>query len=209
MAAGALVADLPGVSATFSSTLNLVAYLRIPDNDEIRRASDAIAQASLTAQNRNQLTQALTWLIAKHSVIVVARSRNGREMELPAPDLLKTGLVFNADGRQLFFLGAREAEPDRTDIYTISENAPKPVLAAEAGGLKSAPIVDPAGKVLLYVVPAQNPLRRPPPDRGREGRARRDRQEEREQAGAPDRRRRTRSGTAPTAFAIVDIATRR
>ena len=35
----ALVADLPGVSATFSSTLNQVAYLKIPENDEIRRAS--------------------------------------------------------------------------------------------------------------------------------------------------------------------------
>ena len=29
-------------------------------------------------------------------------------MELPAPDLLKTGLAFNADGRQLYFLGAKE-----------------------------------------------------------------------------------------------------
>jgi len=44
-------------------------------------------------------------------------------MELPAPDLLKTGLTFDAEGRQLFFLGAKESEPDRTDIYAISENA--------------------------------------------------------------------------------------
>src|SRR5262249_52968532 len=44
------VADLPGVSATFSSTLPLVAYLKIPDHDEIRRASDALDAASLTAQ---------------------------------------------------------------------------------------------------------------------------------------------------------------
>jgi hypothetical protein len=82
-----LVADLPGVSATLSSTLNQVAYLRIPDNDEIRRASDAIAQASLTAQNRTQLTQMLAWLIAKHAAIVVRDLGNGREMELPAADL--------------------------------------------------------------------------------------------------------------------------
>jgi hypothetical protein len=196
----ALVADLPGVSATFSSTLNQVAYLRIPDNDEIRRASDAIAQASLTAQNRNQLTQTLTWLIAKHAAIVVRDLGNGREMELPAPDLLKTGLVFSADGRQLFFLGARESEPDRTDVYTISENAPKPVLAAEAGGLKSAPMVDPAGKVLLYVVPAQNPLRRPEAQgAGRAGQA--------GQVGQGGGR--GGQGNASTAFAIVDIATRK
>jgi len=40
-AARTAVADLPGVSATFSSMLNEVAYLRIPDNEEIRRAAAA------------------------------------------------------------------------------------------------------------------------------------------------------------------------
>ncbi len=122
-------------------------------------------------------------------------------MELPTPDLLKTGLVFDADGRQLYFLGARESEPDRTDIYVISENAPKPVLVVDAGGLKSAPIVDPAGKVLLYVVPAQNPLRRPAAAAAG-GRG-----------GAQDRRggRTAAAGAnaAPPTFAIVDIATRK
>jgi hypothetical protein len=200
----ALVADLPGVSATFSSTLNQVAYLKIPESDEIRRASAALEQASLTAQNRNQLTQMLTWLIARHSVIVTRDLRNGREMELPAQELLKAGLVFNADGRELYFLGAREAEPDRTDIYTISENAPKPVLVVEAGGLKSAPIVDPAGKVLIYVIPGQNPLRRPATagdarggDAGRGGEAGRG-----GQAGGG-----RGQGSAPQRFAVVDIAT--
>jgi len=204
-----LVADLPGVSATLSSTLNQVAYLRIPDNDEIRRASDAIAQASLTAQNRTQLTQMLAWLIAKHAAIVVRDLGNGREMELPAADLLKTGLAFGADGRQLYFLGARESEPDRTDIYTISENAPKPVLVADVGGLKSAPIVDPAGKVLLYLVPSQNPLRRPEPQgAGRAGGAG---QGQAGAAGQPGQGGGGRGGqgNASTAFAIVDIATRK
>ena len=60
-------------------------------------------------------------------------------MSLPTPDLLKTGLTFSADGRFLYFLGGREAEPDRTDIYVISENEPRPIVVAEAPGLKSAP----------------------------------------------------------------------
>jgi hypothetical protein len=202
----ALVADLPGVSATFSSTLNQVAYLKIPENDEIRRASAALEQASLTAQNRNQLTQMLTWLIAGHSAIVTRDLRNGREMELPAQELLKTGLVFNADGRELYFLGAREAEPDRTDIYTISENAPKPVLAVEAGGLKSAPIVDPAGKVLIYLIPGQNPLRRPATaSDGRGGDVGRGGEPGRGGQAGGERGQ----GSAPQRFAIVDIATHR
>jgi hypothetical protein len=219
------VADLPGVSATFSSTLNQVAYLRIPDTDEIRRASDALAKASLTAQNRGQLTQFLTWLIAKNAVIVTRDLGNGREMELPASDLLKTGLVFNADGRELYFLGARESERDRTDIYVISENAPRPALVVEAGGLKSAPVVDPAGKVLLYGIPAQNPLRRPPDPaagagaaaggRGRTGEPRG--AEEPGRAGEPRRAGeqgragggRGAANAVPPAFAIVDLAARR
>ena len=203
----ALVADLPGISATFSTTLNQVAYLRIPDRDDIRAAAETLAGASLTAQNRSRLTQTLAWLIAKHAAIVVRDLGNGREMELPAPDLLKAGLVFSADGRQLYFLGARESEPDRTDIYVISENAPKPVIAAEADGLKSAPIVDPAGHVLLYAVPAQSPLRRPatPSEADRAGRAGGD-----GTAAAPGEGRggANAAATAPR-FAIVDIATRK
>ena len=196
--APALVAELPGVSATFSTQLGQVAYLRIPDTDEIRAASDAIAKASLTAQNRGQLVQALTWLVAKSSVIVTRDLRNGREMELPANDLLKTGLTFSADGRVLYFLGARESEPDRNDIYAISENAPKPVIAADADGLKSVPIVDPSGAVLIYRRPAQNPLRRPAlPTQAPEGSRKGWRGGKGRRAGAP----------RPPTFAIVDLAT--
>ncbi len=196
-AARALVADLPGVSATFSSQLGQIAYLRIPDSDEIRGASRALASASLTAANRGQLVRSLDWLIAQQSSIVVRELRSGREMELPAPDLAKTGLTFSADGRTLYFLGARESEPSRTDIYTISENAPKPVLATDADGLKGVPTIDPSGAVLIYVVPTVNPLRRPAtpgttPANGR---------------GAPAREAPARTPAPPT-FGVVTIATR-
>src|SRR5262245_25372367 len=157
------VLDLPGVSATFSSSLPLVAYLKVPDHEEVRAASDALAKASLTAQNRSQLIQTLTWLIAKHASIVVRDLNTGREMGLPTPDLVKTGLTFSADGRVLYFLGGKESEPDRTDIYVISENEPRPLIAADAPGLKGAPVIDPSGAVLLYTMPTVNPLRQPPP----------------------------------------------
>jgi hypothetical protein len=183
------VADLPGVFATFSPQLAQVAYLRIPDNDEIRYAAEAIEKAPLTAQNRNQLVQTLTWLVAKHSAIVVRDLSSSREMELPAPDLLKTGLAFDADGRLLYFLGARESDPNRTDIYVISEAAPKPVIVADVDGLKGVPMIDRAGQVLIYVVPAQNPLRKPAAESAPGG-------------GRP-------VAAQPTKFAIVDLATRK
>ena len=196
----AQVADLAGVSATFSHQLDEVAYLRIPDVDEIRRASAALEQALLTAQNRGQLTQTLAWLVARHAAIVTRALASGREMELPAPDLVKTGLVYAADGRLLYFLGAKESGPDRTDVYVISEPSPRPALAVDAPGLKSAPVVDPAGKVLLYTVPAQNPLRRPaePGVPGSPG-----------SAGAEGRGGRGGQNAPPPRFAIVDLASRR
>src|SRR5262249_17188460 len=194
------VADLPGVSATISSTLAQVAYLKIPDHDDIRRASDALAAAPLTAQNRTQLTQTLAWLIARHAAIVVRDFANGREMELPAPELLKTGLTFSADGRVLYFLGGSEDEPDRTDIYEISELAPKPVIVANAAGLKRAPIVDPAGHALIYTIPLVSPFRRPQ-GAGGAGRAGR--------AGGAGGAGGAGSGLPPPSFAIVDLASHR
>jgi hypothetical protein len=198
------VLDLPGVSATFSPTTPEVAYLKIPDHADIRRASDALDKASLTAANRAQLIQELTWFIAKHAVIVVRDLNNGREMELPAPELVKTGLVFSADGRSLFFLGADEADAERrTDIYTISEREPRASLAVDTPGLKSAPMIDASGAALIYVVPVQSPLRRPQGGQeGREGQVGQDGrvgqvgQVGQAGQGAP---------RLPTAFAIVDL----
>jgi len=204
------IADLAGVSATFSPQMTQVAYLKIPDNDEIRRASDALDRASLTAQNRSQLTQTLTWLVAKHATIVVRDLNNGREMILPTPDLLKAGLTFSADGRSLYFLGGTESAPDRTDLYVISELLPKPVIVVDAAGLKGVPTVDPSGGALIYVQvpPAQNPLRMPPPqgagraggEAGRAGGA-----NEPGGAGRPGGPGGVRG--APPAFAVVDLAT--
>jgi peptidase M28-like protein/WD40 repeat protein len=191
------VADLPGVSATFSISLPQVAYLKIPDQDEIRAASEALQTATLTAQNRNHLTRTLAWLIAKHSAIVVRDLNTGREMGLPTPDLLKAGLTFSADGRLLYFLGGKEGEPDRTDIYVISENDPRPVVIADAPGLKSAPLVDSSGAVLILVVPVQNPLQRPsPPEAGGVD-------------GAGGGGEASGAGNQPTRFAIVELKTRR
>jgi hypothetical protein len=153
----ALVAELRGVSATFSPLMAQVAS-RIPATRRSARV-EALAAASLTA-GTTRLAQTVT-AHREHSAIVVRDLGTGREMELPAPDLLKTGLTFSADGRLLYFLGGTESEPDRTDIYVISEGAPRPAIVAPAGGLKGVPIVDSSGRVLVYVIPTVSPLRRP------------------------------------------------
>ncbi len=156
-----LVADLGGVSATFTRDSSKVAYLKIKDTEDIRTASEAIATATLADRARSTKVQMLTWLIARDSVIVARDLTSGHEIELPTPVMLKTALAYGGDDRTLFFLGTREGSETRTDIYSISETSDGPTLTVDAGGLKAAPLVDPSGATLVYVIPSQSPLRRP------------------------------------------------
>ncbi len=157
------VADLPGISAAFSPTAAVVAYLKIADTPEIRSASQAVETSALTAGNRGALVQTLAWHILRNSTIAIRDLVAGTERELPTPGLLKTGLAYSADGRRLFFLGRPEAQDGSNDIYAVSAtgDAVTPVVVGDLRGLKSAPTVDPSGRVVLYVVPRQDPLRRP------------------------------------------------
>ncbi|HEV3060969.1 MAG TPA: M20/M25/M40 family metallo-hydrolase [Vicinamibacterales bacterium] len=197
----ALVADLPGVSATFTSDSAKVAYLRVNDTDDVRKAGQALDAATLTQRDRNTLIQMLGWLIARDSSIVVRDVTSGFELDLPTPSMLKASLTYSGDGRSLYFLGAREGNDTRTDIYQITESSDGPVLAVDAGGLKSAPLVDPSGATLVYVIPGVSPLRRPgPPAPGADaggGRA----GGGRAGGAAPPR--------PPSTFAIVDLASKR
>ena len=158
------VADLPGVSATFSPRSDKVAYLKFAANDELRDAMQALDRAPRSAANRGQLAQALYWQILRHTAIVVCDLTTQQETEITtAPDLMKTGLVYGADGRALYFLGGKDGDAARTDIYSVVEGARQASIVADAPGLKGPPVVDASGAVLIYTVPTQTPFRRPPP----------------------------------------------
>jgi hypothetical protein len=156
----AQVVELPGVGATFSPTAGTVAYLKIGGNADLNAAVKAVDDAPLAAQNRNALIQALNWQVLRNSAIVVRDLTSGQERELATPGLLKTGLAFAPDGRTLYFLGGRDGEDDRNDIYSVSENHP-PTRLGDAPGWKSAPIVDPSGVVVIYTSANVTPFRKP------------------------------------------------
>ncbi|HEX7139497.1 MAG TPA: hypothetical protein VF219_16710, partial [Vicinamibacterales bacterium] len=198
----ALVADLAGVSATFTRDGSKVAYLRISDTEDIRKASDAIASATLADRRRTAKVQVLTWLIARDSVIVTRDLASGHEIELPTPVMLKTALTYAGDDRTLFFLGTREGNDTRTDIYSISETADGPTLAVDAGGLKASPLVDRGGAALVYVIPAQSPFRRPVLEDDDETPSPRP-------APVPTPPAAPRATRAPSTFAIVDLRSKR
>ena len=156
------VAELPGVSATFSPAGNAVAYLKLTDSPDLSAAAKALDDAALAAANRNALIQALNYQVLRNTAIVVRDLATQQERELAAPGLLKSGLTFSSDGRRLFFLGGTEADETRNDIYSVADGQPASRVG-DAEGLKGVPTVDPAGASVLYVVANQNPFRRPQP----------------------------------------------
>jgi hypothetical protein len=165
----AVVAELPGVSATFSPTRAAVAYLKIVETPELVAAATAVDAAPLAGQNRGGLVQALTYQVMRGTAITIRDLETQQERELPAPDLLKTGLVFAADGRSLYFLGGTDGDQTRNDLYVVAEQRPA-TRVGDGEGLKGIPIIDPGGAAVLYVVGGQNPFRRPqPPGAGAAG----------------------------------------
>jgi Tol biopolymer transport system component len=155
-----VVAQLPGISATFSPTARSVAYLKLSETPELAAAARALDEAPLAGQNRNALIQALNYEVMRHNTIVVRDLMTGQERELPATGLLKTGLSYSADGRQLYFLGGIEGDQARNDVYVIAEGR-QATPVGDADGLKGTPIVGAAGASLMYVVANQNPFRLP------------------------------------------------
>jgi Peptidase family M28/WD40-like Beta Propeller Repeat len=189
------VADLPGVSATFSSSSPTVAYLTIADNDEVRAAAKAVDDTGLAGQNRNIVVQTLEWQITRNVTIVARDLNTGQEKEIPAPGLQKTALAYAADGRTLYFLGAREGDDEQNDFYSVADGR-APARLGDSPGLKTGALIDPTGTVLIYTVPGagtrtRNPFRKPQAGGGGGGGGD-------AQGGAGDRSR--------PSFGVIDLA---
>jgi Tol biopolymer transport system component len=180
-----LIADLPGVSATFSPDGNSVAYLKLTDSADLAAAVKALDDAPLAAANRNALVQALNYQVLRNTAVVLRSLSTEQERTVPTPGLLKTGLTFAADGKRLFFLGATEGNDAENNVYVIADGQ-APTTVGDGAGLKGLPIVDATGASLVYVVPNLNPLRRPQPGAGFQG----------------------QQGRGPS-FGIIDLATNR
>ncbi|MGH9769657.1 MAG: TolB family protein, partial [Blastocatellia bacterium] len=209
----AVVAELPGTGAVFSPSGKKVAYLKLPQNEDLKKAQAALDAAPAQGPARIAALQTLNYLQMKYAAVTLRDLKTRREMELQTGSLLKSmlafGLAFGADGETVYFVGAREGETTRNDIYAITPASAQPVVVTESEGFKTAPVVDPAGKSLLFLIPGVNPF---PPPRSADTRnepavnaatPRGEGQGQRSQAGAQ-----AGGGPrfAPTKFGIVDLA---
>ena len=182
-----LIAELRGMGAAISPSNKKVAYLKLKPNEEIEKANKALNSVQGTA--RFAAAQTVSSLQAKYAVIVVRDLISQQEKELDTSGLLKTALAFGADDETVYFVGARDGETRRSDIYAVTAST-QPLVITEAEGFKSDPLLSPAGKAILFSIYPTSPLLRPTQSSN---------------SSTPNQQR----GPAPIGFGIVDLATKK
>jgi Tol biopolymer transport system component len=163
------LAELGGGNAVFSPSGDAVAFLRTKDTPEMEKLRKDLATAESSPSGDYLATMTLRsrlgFLEAKASEIVLRDVPSGRETVLPGGGLLKAELTFSADGRELYFIGAKESETASSDIYAVSvgaglsAGAPRPLTSGP--GFKVSPIVAPGGKYIVYGITTRPPFPRP------------------------------------------------
>lgn len=156
-----LTMDVRGTNLVFSPAPNSAAFLRVLVTPEIVGLRKEIEQlAAQPARDRQVLMnkqRLLTWLEAKNSNIILLEIGQKKEKILKTEGLLKAGLAFSADGREVYFVGARETDAASNEIYAVSSGGvPRPLTSGP--GFKTNPIVVPGGQYLIYSIPAQTPF---------------------------------------------------
>jgi hypothetical protein len=162
--------EIKGRNLVFSPIPNAAAYLRVAPNQEIAALRKDIDKlSSLAAPDRQVLRPKqiqLAWLEARAAEIVLLDLATKKEKPLKTPGLLKNGLAFSADGKEIYFVGAKETDTAANEIYAVSAAAgaavaPRPVTSGP--GFKTNPIVVPGGKYLIYTAATVTPFPKPAP----------------------------------------------
>jgi hypothetical protein len=160
------IVEVRGTSLVFSAIPNTAAFLRVAETPEIvnlRKEIEQLAgQPSPDRANLMNKQRQLTWLESKNANIILLDIATKKEKILKADGLLKSTLAFGADGREVYFVGAKEADTASNEIYAVSQSAgPRPLTSGQ--GFKTNPIVVPGGKYLIYSAPTQTPFPKPAP----------------------------------------------
>jgi hypothetical protein len=158
--------EIKGTNLVFSPLPNAAAFLRVVPNPEIAALRKEIDKLSaVAAPDRQALMpkqRQLTWLEAKASNIVLVDLATKKETLLKTQGFLKSSIAFAADGRDIYFVGARETDAASNEIYAVSAAAaPRPVTSGP--GFKTSPLVVSGGKFLIYTPATATPFPKPAP----------------------------------------------
>jgi len=161
-----MTAEIRGTNFIFSSLPNKAAFLKIPETPEIaklRKDLEAISTQELP--DRQVLTnkqREFALLEAKIAQIILVDLGTKKETILKTEGLLKSGLAFSADGKEIYFTGAKETEGTLNKIYAVSPITN--VRAITSGpGYKTNPMTVPGGLYLIYTPANTTPFPKPTP----------------------------------------------
>ena len=141
------VAELKGYAAAFSPDGTRLAYLKVepsPPLSELHAAIEAAPQAQRQAR-----TTAFNQRLTLDSKIVIRDVSSGRETELPAPGMRKSGVAFTSAG--VLITGVTSEQGSMPQIYAVADGAaPRAVTTGE--GDKQFLDVSASGAVATYAV---------------------------------------------------------
>ena len=165
-----LLAEVRGWNGVFSPSGERLAYLCLKDTPEMKALRKDMEKASAGEASDSRaafrIQRRLASLEAKNCEIVLRDMRSGGESVLPDGGMLKGELVFGAAGREVWFVGAAESDTASNEIYAApvdsASRTAAPRVLTPGPGFKSAPVVVPGGKFLIYGQPSQSPFPRPP-----------------------------------------------
>ena len=145
------VVEVP-LGAVFDREWRRVAYLKPAVNGELDEQRAALQKMTPQDSARLATQQRITRLAARYASIVIRDVASGRETDLGDAGLLKTSLTWHPDGQTVYFLGGREDDVSRDDVYAIGETSRAPTRVTLEAGFKATPVVDPIGTALVYLV---------------------------------------------------------
>ena len=159
----AKVAEIQGSGLAFSPSRDAVAFLRTRETPEIsalRKEIDDLAKAAVPdRQTLLGKQRQLSALEARNADIIIRDLSSEKEQRLEDDGLIKAGIAFSADGREIYFIGGRESDTASNEIYAVSETG-KPRAVTSGPGFKINPIAAAGGKFLIYSLSSQTPFPR-------------------------------------------------
>ena len=153
------LAEFPGTGAVLSPSGKRIAYLKLKPNEELDQAYATLDKAQGVARFAAQ--QTVNYLQAKHAIITLRDLATQQERELDTTGLLKTTLAFGVEDETVYFVGGRDGDTRRNDIYAVTVSS-QPTVVTDADGFKAAPIVAASGKAMLVALFSSNPMPRAP-----------------------------------------------
>jgi Tol biopolymer transport system component len=156
--------EIRGPNFVFSPVANQAAFLHVPDTPEIARLRleiEALAAAASPDRRAQAAKQReLAWIEARTAGLVLIDLSSKKEKTIRLNGRLKSTIQFAADGREIYFVGAEEANENSNEIYAATPGGAIRPLTSGAG-FKTNPLAVPGGRYVLYTIPAGTPFPRP------------------------------------------------